>query len=290
MNMFTKKSMTGLCVILAVILCCGAAFAAEAPAEDAELLEGVSEYTVTDNGGIEAVVTVKGFHGNVALRIGVAADKTLSGLEVISQEETPELGGKVLAEENLEKYIGIASAEEIDAVTGATNTSNALKEAVTIAINQFRAACGEEIEQETDEENEAELLEEALTEQLGEDYEELDCELVDKITAVYRSAKGYGFYTCADGHYEGEPIKLLVVLDTDGVLTEIVVIRQNETDGVGSNVFNQAYLNFYKGGKQFKPFAFGEGQLIDMYSGATETSFSVFSMVDAATKQYAKVQ
>ena len=288
--MYMKKIVAGVCVLLAAVICCGAAFASETPAEDAALLEGVSEYSVTDDGEIKAVVTVKGFHGDVTLNIGVATDKTVSGIEVISHEETPALGGMVLAEENLEKCVGVSSAEEIDAVAGATNTSNALREAVTIAINQFRAACGEEIEQEADGEDEAALLEEALKEQLGDEYEELDCELLDKITAVYHSEKGYGFYTCADGHYEGEPIKLLVVLDPDGVLTEIVVIRQNETDGVGSNVFNQAYLNFYKGGRQFKPFAFGEGQLIDMYSGATETSFSVFSMVDAATKQYALVK
>ena len=290
MNMFKKRIITAVCVISAVIFCCGAfALADGVPAENAELLEGVSEYTVTDNGGIKAVVTVKGFHGDIAFRIGIASDGTVSAIEVISHEETPALGGKVLAANNLKKCIGVASAEEIDAFSGATNTTNALKEAVNLAMNQFKAACGEEIEQETDGEDEAAILEAALIEQLGEDYEELDCELADKITAVFRSEKGYGFYTSADGHYKGEPIKLLVVLDPEGVLTEIVVIRQNETDGVGSNVFNQAYLNFYKGGKQFKPFDFGEGRLIDMYSGATETSFSVFSMVDAATKQYAQL-
>ena len=81
----------------------------------------------------------KGLMGDVAVRVTVA-DGKISAVEVLEQNETATIAGPAL--ETLPgKFVGCATAEEIDAVdsvSGATVTSGALKEAVKAALAQAK--------------------------------------------------------------------------------------------------------------------------------------------------------
>ena len=264
--------------------------AVETAAESAEAvcIEGVSESVTNADGSVSVTVTTRGYDSGITFRITVAADGTVADIEVLSQKETPALGGKALKNKYLNTYKGISSTDGVDAYTGASFTSKAIREAVDKALDSWKLSQGMEIEVETAPDPE-EVLAAVLAETPGE-WEKLEVEPVSElIKAVYHSDAGYGIYAENQGHYEDVLIRLLVRLDENGILQEIRVIEQNETEGYGANVFNEAYLNFYKGAKQFKtvPLDFIEGKMIDMYSGATDTSLSVFNMVDAAAKQYA---
>ena len=81
----------------------------------------------------------KGLMGDVAVRVSVA-DGKITAVEVLEQNETATIAGPAL--ETLPgKFVGCATAEEIDAVdsvSGATVTSGALKEAVKNALAQVK--------------------------------------------------------------------------------------------------------------------------------------------------------
>lgn len=85
------------------------------------------------------VGTGKGMMGDVAVRVTMA-DGKISVVEVLEQNETVGIGDKAIAELP-GKFVGCATAEEIDAVdtvSGATVTSKALKEAVKNALAQVK--------------------------------------------------------------------------------------------------------------------------------------------------------
>lgn len=79
--------------------------------------------------------SAKGFNGPVVVVCGFAADGTLSGLRVSEHSETPGLGTKVAADGYTAQFVGLDATnyQGVDAVSGATVTSTALKQAVATA-------------------------------------------------------------------------------------------------------------------------------------------------------------
>lgn len=99
-------------------------------------LGGEATYEVGEN---QYVGSAQGMMGNVVTRVTVQ-DGKVAAVEVLEQTETEGIG--TLAINELPgKFVGCATAEEIDAVdsvSGATITSNALKEAVKAALAQAK--------------------------------------------------------------------------------------------------------------------------------------------------------
>lgn len=110
------------------------AVVASNPAKPGEISDvgKVKEY---DAGANEYVTRAQGLNGPVVSRVKVEGGKVAS-VEVVEQSETPGIGS--LAVEGLPgKFVGVSSAAEVDAVdgiTGATITSNAIKETVKEAL------------------------------------------------------------------------------------------------------------------------------------------------------------
>ena len=89
-----------------------------------------------DANGLLTGSSSSGMGGKVSVTVTLDADGKISKVEVTRESETEGIGS-VAIEEMPAKFIGCASAEEIDAldtVSGATVTSNALKEAVKAAM------------------------------------------------------------------------------------------------------------------------------------------------------------
>ena len=113
---------------------------------DGSLLEGVEELYVADNGaGIVVTAATKGFGGPVVTMVGIDAEGKITGVTVTDHAETPGLGTKITDPAYLERYMGVVEApgahinddKNIDAVSGATITSNAVYGCVHIALDQF---------------------------------------------------------------------------------------------------------------------------------------------------------
>lgn len=82
------------------------------------------------------VGTADGMGGTVSVAVTTDADGCIATVEVTRQSETEGIGTKAIDELPL-KFLGLSSADEIDAVdavSGATVTSNALKAAVKAAL------------------------------------------------------------------------------------------------------------------------------------------------------------
>lgn len=82
--------------------------------------------------------TAKGNQGDVTVRVTVE-DGKVSKVEVVEQNETVGIGDKAI-NELTDKFVGMSTEAEVDAldaVSGATDTSNALKGAVKAALAQI---------------------------------------------------------------------------------------------------------------------------------------------------------
>jgi len=100
-----------------------------------ELFEGVASTTPVEGGTRYEVVT-QGYGGEMETYVTIGADGKITAITVRDHQETAELGGK-LTEEGSDfiqaLLAGQDDVEKVDAVSGATLTSQAMKKAVTFA-------------------------------------------------------------------------------------------------------------------------------------------------------------
>jgi len=94
-------------------------------------------YTGTDLNGVIYLVSVSGYGGVIEVLIGINTENdTMMGLKVLTQSETPGIGTKIVDHD-----FGIAgdavSSTEFTMISGATVSANAVKQALTIAKNQY---------------------------------------------------------------------------------------------------------------------------------------------------------
>lgn len=117
---------------------------------DGKLVDGVIDCYMADNkAGMAITAGYKGFGGTVEVMIGINADGAITGVTVTNHGETPGLGTKAMTEEYLSQYqtvtevVGghIKNDSNIDAITGATISSNAIYCSVAEALEQFEE-CG----------------------------------------------------------------------------------------------------------------------------------------------------
>lgn len=96
----------------------------------------------------------KGYGGAVQIMVGVTMDKKVAGVEILSIDETPGLGMNAKNESFLtqfiDKTIGVSvvknnpSGNQIQALTGATITSNAVTDAINLALEAANEIGGAE--------------------------------------------------------------------------------------------------------------------------------------------------
>jgi Na+-translocating ferredoxin:NAD+ oxidoreductase subunit G len=106
-------------------------------------------------GGIEGVALksqVKSYGGKLLAIVGISKSGEVTGVKVLTHTDTPGLGTQPMAADYLKQYIGLTelNAEHInddsavDAVTGATISSNAIYQAVSQALAEYKESGGEQ--------------------------------------------------------------------------------------------------------------------------------------------------
>lgn len=78
----------------------------------------------------------KGYSSTIRIMIGIDTKGVLQNIKIISQKETPGLGAKI-EEQWFQGQFGKKEFDEIDTVTGATNSSKAVKDTVKSALEKF---------------------------------------------------------------------------------------------------------------------------------------------------------
>ena len=101
------------------------------------------------------VTTKEGYGGDIQFAMGIQDDGTLNGISILSIGETAGLGMRATTDEfknqfkdrNVEKFTytktGAAADDEIDALSGATITTNAMTNGVNAGLCAFRYEKGE---------------------------------------------------------------------------------------------------------------------------------------------------
>jgi electron transport complex protein RnfG len=92
-------------------------------------------------------VTSMGYGGNIVIIVGVTADGTVQGIQILEQKETPGLGAKITEESFLAQFAGRSATEttwavskdqgDIDQITAATISSRAVVAAVREGIDVY---------------------------------------------------------------------------------------------------------------------------------------------------------
>lgn len=108
----------------------------------------------SDMGYVITVTSHEGYGGDIQISVGILADGTVKGIEMLSISETAGLGMKAteadfkdqFKDKQVEKFSYTKSGEEgddkIDALSGATITTNAVTNAVDSALVYFQNVLG----------------------------------------------------------------------------------------------------------------------------------------------------
>ncbi len=116
---------------------------------DVEVVEVYEGTNGSDVAGYTIKVLPKGYGGEIELMVGIAVDGTISGINIGNMSETPGLGAKSKEESFYGQYAGKPATElsvvksgtagetEIQAISGATITSNAVTNGVNTAVEVY---------------------------------------------------------------------------------------------------------------------------------------------------------
>lgn len=115
----------------------------------APTIEGLNSVYRTDGGAWVFDVSATGYHGDVELMVGIAADGTVAGIQIVAEDETDGIGTNALTEEYFGTFAGMPAAgaltledagsdqTHVDGVSGATFTSNAVVGCLNIAFEAY---------------------------------------------------------------------------------------------------------------------------------------------------------
>ena len=129
---------------------------AEAGEKAAATINGVSEAVAEDGtvlGYVLDITTHEGYNGDIQFTMGIRMDGTVNGISLLSISETPGLGMKAeevlkpqFAEKNVGQFTytktGAMTSDEIDAISGATITTNAVVNGVNAGLDCFKNELG----------------------------------------------------------------------------------------------------------------------------------------------------
>ena len=105
-----------------------------------ELFEGVVTHTTTD-GNTKVEVVTQGYGGEMETHVTFDAEGKITAINVRDAQETENVGG-VLTAENSDFINALIAGQDdlskVDAVSGATVTSNAMIKAVELAVEYYK--------------------------------------------------------------------------------------------------------------------------------------------------------
>ncbi|MBR5597686.1 MAG: RnfABCDGE type electron transport complex subunit G [Lachnospiraceae bacterium] len=119
-------------------------------------INDVSEAVAEDGtvlGYVLDITTHEGYNGDIQFMVGIRMDGTINGISLLSIAETPGLGMKAeevlkpqFTAKNVSQFVytktGSIAPEQIDAISGATITTNAMVNGVNYGITFFKSELG----------------------------------------------------------------------------------------------------------------------------------------------------
>ena len=91
--------------------------------------------------GFVMTTAAKGYGGDIKVAVGIDKNGALTGISILdAANETPGLGAKVKEDDFTSQFAGVKASEldsQVDAISGATFSTNGVKNAVDAAFNYF---------------------------------------------------------------------------------------------------------------------------------------------------------
>ena len=221
--------------------------------------------------------TEQGFGGTVTVKATLDG-KTVQALTIETPDETPGLGQRASEEAFAEQFIGkegpfTYGENGVDALSGATVTSNAVLKALNRAITGEDAA---EPAEEPAAEPAAEVKEEPAQETAEEPAPAAAEEPKAEEAAAEPEAAGTEFEKAEQGF--GGTVTVKATLDGTTVKA-LTIDTPNETPGLGQKASEEAFTSQFIG--KDGPFTYGENG-VEAITGATVTSTAVLKALNEA--------
>ena len=105
----------------------------------------ITLYLNNDNGklsGLAFEIKGPGFWGQITALVALEPDlESIQGIEILAQEETPGLGGRITEDDFKDQFKGktVEPTILVDAITGATMTSKAFSEIINNGVKSFKS-------------------------------------------------------------------------------------------------------------------------------------------------------
>jgi electron transport complex protein RnfG len=247
-----------------VVLPSGADFE---PVPEADLPVGITAADKAGNGaGYVFTLNVRGYAEFTAM-VGVDSDGKIAGTQVLTHAETDGIGTKVVenGSDFQKKLVGISDPGAIEAVSGATMSSNGMKAAVQTSLDAYTVLTGGKVEAKlaTRPEN---LTDEHLEQYFpGATFTEVPGGMVsDAGTVVYGETQGME-----------SMVRVAVFFDNDSNILGILAYTKRETEYLGDQVGDDSSFT-----ERFKGVT--DVDAVDVVAGATVTSEAVKASVKQA--------
>lgn len=288
-------TVTSTAVVNALNLAYGQLTGEEAPAAD--VTEDISAEEETTAQDIDAVLfddgwraTAQGYAGPVTIMLALDENLKITAMQVGSTDfaETPGFGAKSLDDEFMNQFLDKTlpiTLDDIDAIAGATITTNA----VLSAIDGIYTAATDDVPDEPlpystaafNELEEAILTEKPATEAVAVEPEVTATEVPvavidDPIVPNIATFGENGRWSAIAQGYEG-PVAVKLTLDEANAITAIEIGDENfkETPTLGAKVLENEFKNQFIG--KALPLADDD---IDAITGATMTTIAVLEAID----------
>ncbi|MBQ4155300.1 MAG: RnfABCDGE type electron transport complex subunit G [Clostridia bacterium] len=110
--------------------------------ENGAVVSAVSSAVKGDEAiGFVMTTAAKGYGGDIKVAVGINKNGALTGISILdASNETPGLGAKVKEDDFTSQFAGVKASEldsQVDAISGATFSTNGVKNAVNAAFNYF---------------------------------------------------------------------------------------------------------------------------------------------------------
>lgn len=226
--------------------------------------EGANKYWVYS-------ASVLGFNSGTPIEflVGFDQDGTIVLYDVITQQETEGIGSKITTDEFVVK--GLNVSDGIAPISGATVSTTAVINGINAAKALYAEQAGVSVDTTA-------VEVEVPTVTLADDFSEFEavCEEID-LNVFSCSAKGYGLIDTAnpgekDDYSNNEVV--IIIRPSDKVVVSVELVNFGDTVGIGDKATTDEYFDKYYG--------VTKDVEVDIVSGATWTSKSVASMVQAA--------
>lgn len=109
-----------------------------------------AEEVLGDAEGQALKTEIKSYGGKLTMMVGISTDGAVTGVKILTHQDTPGLGTQPMDPEYLKQYVGITELtadqikddDTVEAVTGATISSNAIYNGVKQALSDYNEKGG----------------------------------------------------------------------------------------------------------------------------------------------------